>query len=82
MVGASDTTKKYTQIHTHKHAMTKANSKALMDLISTCMNDSTGSNSFILVCRIFTIQLLLLKSISLWHPRIQTDNLTLNIPNK
>lgn len=77
MVDVSNTTKKYTQTcNDHPH---KANSKALMELISTCMNDSTGSNSFILVCRIFTTQLILLKNIILWHPRIQTDNLTLNI---
>lgn len=46
MVGVSDTAKKYTQIHTHKHAKTssqKANFKALMELISTGINDSTGT---------------------------------------
>lgn len=46
MVGVSDTAKKYTQIHTHKHAMTishEANSKALMELIPTGINDSTGT---------------------------------------
>ena len=46
MVGVSDTAKKYTQIHIQKCAMTisqKANSKALMQLISTGINDSTGT---------------------------------------